>query len=309
MKVKKRITKALLQSRNEQLEAKVLEMKNQMNEKNEEVIEMKNTVNKLLEVNLKLNNDLEDQKKINESIIKENKKLKNEMNIKTTNQSCELDTQLTELNNENQPPPLKKRKLTKPSVLDTTVLHMYDIQCLIFQYLSINELEHGVLLTCKVFENTIMKMFQKDIIQPRWMRKVKYVSQRYIPYRFMLTSISNLKWWIDNKSYKLTVKTSKYIAMSGNLEVLKWARSNGCPWDVITCSFAAKNGHLEVLKWARSNDCPWDEYTCRNAARNGHLEVLKWARSNGCPWNEDMCRYFATTYGHNKVVEYINTST
>ena len=25
---------------------------------------------------------------------------------------------------------------------------------------------------------------------------------------------------------------------------------------------AAKGGHLEVLKWARANGCPWDEWTC-----------------------------------------------
>ena len=51
-----------------------------------------------------------------------------------------------------------------------------------------------------------------------------------------------------------------------------------------TCKNAAKNGHLEVLKWARENGCPWDWRTCTYAALNGHLEVLKWARENGCLW-------------------------
>ena len=48
-------------------------------------------------------------------------------------------------------------------------------------------------------------------------------------------------------------------AHGGHLEVLKWARENGCPWDEITCTWAAEGGHLDVLKWARENDCPWDE--------------------------------------------------
>jgi hypothetical protein len=26
--------------------------------------------------------------------------------------------------------------------------------------------------------------------------------------------------------------------------------------------WAAMFGHLEVLKWARANGCPWDEETC-----------------------------------------------
>jgi hypothetical protein len=38
-----------------------------------------------------------------------------------------------------------------------------------------------------------------------------------------------------------------------------------------------------VLKWARENGCPWDVNTCRRAAAEGHLEVLKWARANGAP--------------------------
>jgi hypothetical protein len=46
---------------------------------------------------------------------------------------------------------------------------------------------------------------------------------------------------------------------------------------------AAKGGHLEVLKWARENGCPWDELTCANAAERGHLGMLQWARANGCP--------------------------
>ncbi len=44
-----------------------------------------------------------------------------------------------------------------------------------------------------------------------------------------------------------------------------------------------ENGHLEVLKWLRANGCPWNEEVCGLAATEGHLEILKWARENGCP--------------------------
>jgi len=50
-----------------------------------------------------------------------------------------------------------------------------------------------------------------------------------------------------------------------------------------TCIIAADNGHLDVLKWARANGCPWDSFYCSSAERNGHLDVLTWARENGCP--------------------------
>jgi hypothetical protein len=37
--------------------------------------------------------------------------------------------------------------------------------------------------------------------------------------------------------------------------------------------WAAKRGHLEVLKWARENGCPWYEWTRAQAAEKlGYVE-------------------------------------
>ena len=68
------------------------------------------------------------------------------------------------------------------------------------------------------------------------------------------------------------------------MEILKWLRSEGCPWDKWACADAASGGHLETLKWLRSEGCPWDEETCEWAAWKGHLNVLRWAIDNGCPY-------------------------
>ena len=95
-----------------------------------------------------------------------------------------------------------------------------------------------------------------------------------------------------------------YAAEAGHLEILKWARENGCPWDKWTCAYAAGGGHLEILKWARENKCPWDEWTCACAAEGGHLEVLQWARKNGCPWDKNTCSK-ATYNGHYKILEWL----
>eukprot|EP01044_Picomonas_judraskeda_P049315 COSAG03_NODE_28975_length_192_cov_10.784946_1_plen_47_part_10 len=46
------------------------------------------------------------------------------------------------------------------------------------------------------------------------------------------------------------------------MELLQWARANGCEWNAITCSAAAAGGHLEVLQWARANGCEWNAITC-----------------------------------------------
>ena len=69
--------------------------------------------------------------------------------------------------------------------------------------------------------------------------------------------------------------------------MLRWARANGCTWNVWTCAAAAMGGHVEVLQWLRENGCPWDERTCHAAAEGGHLDVLRWAHENGCPLDEE----------------------
>jgi hypothetical protein len=63
------------------------------------------------------------------------------------------------------------------------------------------------------------------------------------------------------------------------MQILQWARANGCPWTERTCTAAADQGRLAVLQWARANGCPWDEEVCKAAAAAGHPEVLQWARA------------------------------
>ena len=57
----------------------------------------------------------------------------------------------------------------------------------------------------------------------------------------------------------------------------------------MTCYWAGRVGYLEMLRWARANGCPWDAQTCSGAAFEGHLEVLHWARVKGCPCDEEKC--------------------
>ena len=104
-------------------------------------------------------------------------------------------------------------------------------------------------------------------------------------------------------------KSTCVIAVErGHLDVLQWARANGCPWDESTSHAAACDGHLEMLQWARANGCPWDEGTCAEAARNGHVEVLQWARANGCPWNHEWTWRAAVRNGHLEVLQWAHAN-
>jgi hypothetical protein len=41
----------------------------------------------------------------------------------------------------------------------------------------------------------------------------------------------------------------------------EWVRLASLPVPEDTCSYAAHGGHLEVLQWARANGCPWNRET------------------------------------------------
>ena len=64
---------------------------------------------------------------------------------------------------------------------------------------------------------------------------------------------------------------------TNKLEFLKWAREvKHCEWDESTIKVAADIGNLEMLKYCFSNGCPCDEEkSCKQAAIGGHLDCLR----------------------------------
>ena len=94
-------------------------------------------------------------------------------------------------------------------------------------------------------------------------------------------------------------------AMVCRVELLTWARQQGCPLMNSTCFYAARGGHLATLPWARAQGYAWNEGTCLQAAKAGHLEVLKWLRAEGCPCDERRCSFEAVRYGHIEVLRWM----
>jgi len=118
------------------------------------------------------------------------------------------------------------------------------------------------------------------------------------------TSVELLAWAKSN-GCPWVARTCAIAARGGRLDVLQYARANYCPWDEWTCACAAKGWHLEVLKWAWEHHCPWvsSESTCNLAAGGGHLAVLQWARERHLPWNSDTS-YLAALRGHLEVLRW-----
>ena len=92
----------------------------------------------------------------------------------------------------------------------------------------------------------------------------------------------------EGKEVGLCPKAPSLECVWDNTSMLQWAHSLArlagtlSPLNKLGMCVPARNGHLEVLRWARANGCQWDERTCYAAAERGHLDVLKWARANGC---------------------------
>ena len=101
-----------------------------------------------------------------------------------------------------------------------------------------------------------------------------------------------------NTHASIATKLFQASAKNGQLEVLKWGQGSG--YELNLCWRRATlqmHGHLEVVKYLRKLGIPWDQWTCTNAAGGGHLKSLKCRRSNQCPWDEETC-FEAAWKGH-----------
>ncbi len=132
------------------------------------------------------------------------------------------------------------------------------------------------------------------------------------------SSISTLEWawnntkWGEKDDEGNVIDQAwfcKQVAGTNKLEFLKWAREvKHCEWDEETINKAAFKGNLEMLKYCFSNGCPCDEeQSCKRAAGKGHLDCLRFlfdkvepsrdtekeaAEQAACKGHVDILKYF-----------------
>jgi hypothetical protein len=100
-----------------------------------------------------------------------------------------------------------------------------------------------------------------------------------------------------------------FAAAERHLEIIKWAKSEGCEWgeNAVTC--AVVGGSLEIIIWLRENGCPWDENCILAAAYYGDLVILKWMKNNGFVFDERILEKVykeAKQENHLKVMEWLH---
>ena len=99
------------------------------------------------------------------------------------------------------------------------------------------------------------------------------------------------------------------VAGTNKLELLKWLREvKHCEWDEKTITVAALIGNLEMLKYCFSNGCPCDEEeSCKHAAYMGRLDCLRFLFDKVKPSRETEkdSAIQATCRGHVEIVKYL----
>ena len=99
------------------------------------------------------------------------------------------------------------------------------------------------------------------------------------------------------------------VAATEKLELLEWAREvKHCEWDEKTITGAATIGNLEILKYCFSNGCPCDEVeSCKHAARKGHLDCVRFLFDKVKPSRETEVEAAgqATCGGYVEILKYL----
>ena len=132
------------------------------------------------------------------------------------------------------------------------------------------------------------------------------------------SSISTLEWAWNNMAWGKKDRDGSvidqgwfYLQVAGTnkLEFLKWAREvKHCEWDEWTINQAAYKGNLEMLKYCFSNGCPCDvEESCVQAAIEGHLDCVRFLFDKVKPSRETekVAARHAGAYGRINILKYL----
>ena len=131
------------------------------------------------------------------------------------------------------------------------------------------------------------------------------------------TSISTLEWAWNHIPWGEKFESGRVmdqawfcreVAFTNKLEFLKWAREvKQCEWDEQTIYHAASLGNLEMLKYCFSNGCPCDEdKSFIKAAIEGHLDCVRFLFDKVKPSREteEQAARQAAAYGHLDILKY-----
>jgi hypothetical protein len=108
-----------------------------------------------------------------------------------------------------------------------------------------------------------------------------------------------------------TLTSAAYMALLVDynaVDVIRWARANGCPWDSAASESAARRGNLGILQWLVAEGCPYGDMTRAWATVRGHNDVCQWLDDRRCPDRPDVQWTHAIAGGHNEIIDWLLAS-
>ena len=86
-----------------------------------------------------------------------------------------------------------------------------------------------------------------------------------------------LKWLVIEQGAELVPKICKKAASGGYVNIVRWARQEGCDWPPDTTT------HEKIIKsWDKYYGCPFKR---KGSIRLDHIEFFELAENEGCKWN------------------------
>ena len=92
-------------------------------------------------------------------------------------------------------------------------------------------------------------------------------------FQWILSNVNEFKKCYPTPSNK---NVCEYIAKQGSIDLMKWARDEGCPWNIHVPYKAAHHGHIALLTWLSDNSCPISYRAAHAAAKGGHIHIIEW---------------------------------
>jgi hypothetical protein len=95
-------------------------------------------------------------------------------------------------------------------------------------------------------------------------------------------NVDILQWAIDN-GCRTDERVYDEEAIIAHMDELQFhVFDEGRPWNQTSYLLAAELGQLAIIIWARSHGCPIDEEICNRAAMKNHVDILNWTWNHGC---------------------------
>jgi len=101
--------------------------------------------------------------------------------------------------------------------------------------------------------------------------------------------------------YTWPENTISRIVKSGDLEMIKWLRGQGCPLSREMMVEAVKHQQMHILEYGQKNNCP-KPFSVDMAISTGNLQMIQWLWNNGFGFSQRSC-YIAAYSGDLKVVQ------